>query len=225
MQRLGCAVYGCGVQSQVLQLVTEHFATAGVVIHQHQRLTCPSRRQALCTKRGIDQGMKPDIKAESAAVPELAVDADVAAHHAHQAAADGQTQASAAKPAHGAGVGLGEHIKNQGLLVGGDADAGVFDRELQPDTIAAGRGNHGLHEQQNFTLCHEFDGIAQQVGDHLLQTQGVTNDLVGHLAVHVTLQFKFFFTCPQGQCACSLPNQAVQGKRVRVQTELAGFDF
>ena len=68
--------------------------------------------------------------------PGLADDADLAAEQAGDLAADRQAEAGAAVLAAGAAVGLLEGLEDDLLLVGGNADAGVADREGQRPTVA-----------------------------------------------------------------------------------------
>ena len=225
MQRLSRPIYCRSVQAQGLQLMAQHLATTGIVIHQQECLPCPRCTECLRARGSIHQGVQLHVKTEIAAMTQLALHADVTAHHAHQAAADGQTQSCASKTTHSAGISLGEDIKNQGLFVHSDTDTGVLDRELQPNAISAGWRSHQFHTQQNFTVCREFDGIAQQIDHHLLQAQGIADDLIWHIASHIANQLQFFFTRTQRQCAYGLPYQALQRKGMRIQTELARLDF
>ena len=62
-------------------------------------------------------------------LPGLALDADVAAHHLAEAAADDEAEAGPAVAPRGGGVGLGEGLEEPRLLLGRHADAGVADAE------------------------------------------------------------------------------------------------
>ena len=115
---------------------------------------------------------------ERAATSRLAVDGDRPAHQLHQAQADCQPQASAAVLARGRSIGLPESLKDHLLLRGRDADAGVGNREAQ--RYGALRGRPGLRLNQEFDPAshRKLDGIAQQVGQNLTQTQRIANQTV-----------------------------------------------
>ncbi len=70
-------------------------------------------------------------EAERAALARRALDADRAAHQPDDAVRDGQAEAGAAEAPRRRAVLLGERLEDEGLLVGGDADAGVVDGEAQ----------------------------------------------------------------------------------------------
>ena len=82
---------------------------------------------------GVHRGRQLDGEGRSLA--ELRADGDVATHHLAEASADGQTETGAAEVPGGRVIGLGELLEDVLQLVGGDADAGVADR--QEDPVAA----------------------------------------------------------------------------------------
>lgn len=105
------------MQADGQQLLTQDFAAAGVVVDHQDGVSGQVVRYVILTQGFVHHVLQVDAKTESAAVPQLAADTDVATHHLHQTAADRQAQAGAAEAAHGAGVGLGEHVEDDGLFV------------------------------------------------------------------------------------------------------------
>ena len=98
-----------------------------------------------------------------------------AAHEFDEALADGQAQAGAAEAAGDGGVGLGEGREEAGQLFWRDADAGVLDLEAQ----AQGGGGllDELHAQDDLSLVGEFDGVADQVDEHLFEAQEIADQM------------------------------------------------
>ncbi len=94
---------------------------------------------------------------EHRALADRAGDLEAAPHGVDQPLGDRQAQARAAEPAGGGLVGLGEGLEQGGDLVGGDADAGVADAELQP---AAGRRRDLDHHPAGLG---ELDGVVDEV--------------------------------------------------------------
>ena len=125
------------------------------------------------------------------AAARLALEPDAAAHHLHQAPRDRQPQAGAAVAARGRAVGLRERVENRRLPVGGHADAGVGDLDMQ-DRI--GRGAlRKIQPHDHLALLGEFDRVADQVDQHLLQPQPVAGEMVGHLRRHLGEEREPFF--------------------------------
>ena len=93
--------------------------------------------RTLAERAGIDR------EREGAAFAQFADDADIAAECPGQAFGDGQPQARAAVAAAGGPIHLHERPEEFVDLLGGDADAGVRDRELHAGgtvVIRAGSG-------------------------------------------------------------------------------------
>ena len=101
-------------------------------------------------------------------------DGDASAHHLHERRGDGETQAGAAEPAGRRPVGLAEGFEDRLLLVLGDADAGVGDREVEHRAAVVPRVFADRHE--HVTRLGELDGVADQIGDDLLQPHRVADD-------------------------------------------------
>ncbi|MNP32510.1 hypothetical protein D3C76_1256940 [compost metagenome] len=103
-----------------------------------------------------------------------------------------------------------------------DTTAAVLDTHIDRDTVR--QHGHNLQLQADFAFVGELDGIAQQVGQHLLETRGVDQ----HIAVAVLIQLD----APQ---QVLLPGQAfedpthrhhqrVQIGALRHQGQMSGLD-
>jgi len=91
----------------------------------------------------------------------------------HQVAGDAQAQAGAAKLAGGAGIGLRKVFENSHQLVHRNADARV--RYLKAQGYVARRGRLGREARPHHhaALAGEFQRVADQVDQYLLQAHGV----------------------------------------------------
>src|SRR5262249_53162416 len=96
---------------------------------------------------------------EYRALARLARHCHVAAHHARELAGDGKAEPRAAIAARCQGIGLREILEQFRLLFGGQANAGIGDRKLDP--VASIR--HLAHAQRDLALFRELTGIAQQI--------------------------------------------------------------
>src|SRR6185312_294144 len=124
-----------------------------------------------------------DVKREGAASARSAAQPDLAAEQGRQFAADGKPETCAAVLARGAGIGLLEGFEDDLLLVGGDADAGVLDRDrhhhrrLVEDGMTGRPTGFGhLRVQAYAALLGELEGVRKQVVDDLEQALGVGVD-------------------------------------------------
>ena len=95
-------------------------------------------------------------------------------------AADCQSQPGASVLARGARVGLLERLEDQPLLLGGHADARIFDGEgddlrglAQHRVIGAPARRGETDADLDVTLRRELDGVGEQVLEDLLETLGI----------------------------------------------------
>ena len=105
------------------------------------------------------------LEPEGAAMAELAVDADGAAHGLRQPPADGQAEPGAAVAAGGRGVGLGERLEQPLGGLRGDADAGVEHLHAHVTAPVAGRGRPsrpGSRPRPRLGELHRIRGQVQQ---------------------------------------------------------------
>src|SRR5690606_1874089 len=125
-----------------------------------------------------------DGDGKGAAFARLAVEVDFATHHQHQLFHDCQPQACAAILTGSGVVYLTELVENHILRVGGDADAGIRNRDLP--TLGIVLTEVDLHG----TLFREFDCIGNQVDDDLFEPRRIADDGFGKLWVDVYREFK-----------------------------------
>ena len=120
----------------------------------------------------------PSVEREAASDTLLRFDSDVPAHHFDEPFADSQAQTGAAVAAGGRGLGLFEGFEQTVLLVFADANAGIPHRHLQRDVGCIDCSDvDGDRHRAGFG---EFDSIAHEIDQHLLQTQGIAgHDAIG----------------------------------------------
>ena len=106
------------------------------------------------------------LEPEGAAFALAAFHANVAAHQLHQALANDQAQPGATKAAADAGIGLREGGKQLGQRLRGHANARVADLKAQPGAVRI--GVQQVYAQSDLALGGEFDGVTDQIGQHLL---------------------------------------------------------
>src|SRR5262245_23598738 len=154
------------------------------------------------------------------ALARLARHGHVAAHHARELAGNRKAQAGAAVAARGQGVGLGEVLEQFRLLLGGQADAGIRDRKLDP--VASVR--HLAHPQRDLALFRELAGIAQEIEQNLLEPHRVRGE-----RAQVLLRFDdeavLVLLGELSRGADDLINKPCQINRLGIEFELAGFDL
>ena len=155
--------------------------------------------------------------------PGLAVHRQLAAHHLHQALANGQAQPGAAKAPGGGGFGLGKALKNMLLVFRGNANAAVAHREAQRGALGRLRQHLDLH--QHFALRGELDGIARQVDQHLLQAHGIAHQHPGGGGVDVKQHLHRLLVDIGGHDDGQVPHQAVDAEGLHLQLHLAGVNL
>ena len=96
-----------------------------------------------------------------------------AAHQPDERRGDGQAEARAAEAARRRAVGLAEGFEDRRLLVGGDADAGVRDDEMQP-RLPPSVAVHG-DADDHVAALGELDGVADEIDEDLAEADGVAD--------------------------------------------------
>ena len=123
---------------------------------------------------------------------EGAFDPDLAVHQGHETASDGEAESGSAEAAGGGAVGLSEGFEDDGLLVGGDADAGVLNLEMEEDVV----GGFFLTGHLKAHAAHfgKFNGVAEEVDEDLTQTQGIADERVGNVGIQLPGNFEMFLS-------------------------------
>ncbi len=178
-ERFGAA--GAGVAQHVPAF--DHageVAATGFVAGDHQDAQAAQVRfgRACDGRRGRRCTLEAGGEMEGAALAGLAVDPQPSLHAVDQLRADGQAQAGAAEAPGGRGVGLGKGVEDQLLFVFGDSDTAVFDREFELRAVGAAFGQP--HMDRDVSTLGKFEGIANQVDEHLPQAMGVADEVVGN---------------------------------------------
>ena len=157
---------------------------------------------------------------EAAALAGRAVQAHFAAVQARKPRNEGQTQAGALILAGQAAVDLDEGLKEPGLILQRDADAGVADGEAQP--LCAGIG---VDREADASACgSEFDGVAEQVDQDLLETARVGVD-DGRRHAQVRGDGDGFAGGGGFDELQAGGADGVDGQRLHLQAQLARFDL
>ncbi len=153
-----------------VQLLAQDLATGAVVFHDQHALVGQHR----LGRRRRGRRLRPrqvQVDDEVGALAGRAVDADAAAHQPKQAPADGEPEPGAAELARGGAVGLGEVLEDALLRLGRDAGAGVLHADLHRGAGVGFLTQRDAH--QHLAAGGELDGVAEQVGHHLAQAEGV----------------------------------------------------
>src|SRR3954447_4114525 len=151
------------------EVPADHFADLRIVVYDEDgALGAASSFDALGDNSGDEDG-------EGRAAAVVALDGDIAAHHAAEAPADGEAEPGAAELAGGGGVGLGEGLEELAHLLGGHADAGVGDADAEPVAAVLRFAADG---EAHLTAAGELAGVAEEVEQALAE--------LGHVYAHLT---------------------------------------
>ena len=162
-------------------------------------------------------------ESEGAALAQLALDGDFPAHHLNELGRNGQPQSRACAPAGGRVIDLLERLKDQGLLLLGDADAGVRDRKRKLRLFGGPRDNHDVH--RNPALFCEFHGIADQVGQNLAESAGIAHQRIRDIRMDPQYKVEPFLTGPVSERIERVLQAVAEAERNAGQFQLAGFDL
>ena len=137
--------------------------------------------------------------------------------------ADGQSQTCAAVLPCGGHVRLFERLEKRFEFVLCDSDAGVAHREVQQQVAVLLRFR--FNTDDDLAGCRELDGVAEQVGQHLPQSTGVTLQHVGNRRINKAGQFQIFPLRPQCLSPHGVAHRVVQPEVDLLKLQHAGFDF
>lgn len=107
-----------------------------------------------------------------------ALDADLPSHQPHQLFADRQPQSRAAELARRGRIGLAELVEQRRLFVLWNSDARVRHRHAHSSLIGLMRERRDArHGHQHMAGAGEFEGVADEVEQHLADAAGVADQL------------------------------------------------
>ena len=156
---------------------------------------------------------------KAAALPQRAGHGQLAAHQMHQTATDGQAQAGAAKAPRGRGLCLGKTFKNSLQAVSGNANARIAHGKLHAHPLRPGLQE--LQSHHHLAALGEFDGIARQIQQHLLQAQIIAAQNAGHGRIELKQHLHLFVLQSRGQHHREVAHQLIEAKRCIVKHQLA----
>ena len=118
----------------IAQHLFEDEAVGGIVVDdQNPRAVDDRRLDGSHRRRLFLSQSEPGREVKRAPLADLAFRPDPPAHQFHESGRNGQTQAGAAEPTRGGGVGLLEGAEDDAEFVLGDSDSRVADREVEDD--------------------------------------------------------------------------------------------
>ncbi|MNL02081.1 hypothetical protein D3C87_1225760 [compost metagenome] len=124
------------------------------------------------------------------ATPQIAVELQLPAHHFAQRAADHQSQPGTLTARLRVVPGLLERAEQSPLVKGADADAAVLDTHTDREAFRRHRLDRQF--QADLPLVGELDGIAQQIGQHLLEASGVDQYVAVTVRIHFNPPLQIF---------------------------------
>ncbi len=171
---------------------------------------------------GLGQGRDVHIQAEGEDGPlaQLGFKTDLASHLLYQLLGDDQTQASAAITARDGGVGLIEGLEQLALLLFRDADTGIADQYVEPHLVAVAAAGL-LYVHIHVATLGELDGVAGEVGQHLLQAHGIASEIVRHLGIYLQGEFELLVVSTGAEQVHGLVEGVAQAERDMLQLQLA----
>src|SRR6185503_15849266 len=98
---------------------------------------------------------------------------DGASHQLNQCGGNRESQTAATIPARRGAIGLPEGLEDRRLLILGYADSTVAHGAVELGDISVARDE--LELDQDLAALGEFDRVADQVREHLLDPPGITN--------------------------------------------------
>src|SRR5882757_6496673 len=132
-----------------------------------------------------------------------------------------ETQTRTAMLTRRKGIGLGESIKDAYLQLRSDTAPGVADGKVH----VLWRVLAGLHLHDHFTVLGELDGIADQIDEHLAQTQRITLHPSRDRRRNVDDQFQALRLRPLGEHFAGFLDHFAQIEIDLLELEPTGFDL
>ncbi len=176
-QRLPGAIGTGHLHEPTFQLILQNFLIGAVVVHHQDAhaLQIPDGRK----RTDLPPFGQSQLDTEPRPLAHLAFHPDASPHELDQPLADGEPKTGAPELTSGRAVGLGKMIKDLGLRLGGDTYARVFHAKLDLGQGVASLFDGGAHH--HLTFRGEFEGVVDQIGEHLPQAKGIaTQHQVAH---------------------------------------------
>ena len=193
------------------------------MIGDHHRPGQPAR-QARRLRMRAGGHREPQLEPETRSAPLFALDPDAAVHHLDQPARDREAEAGAFEMAVGFALDLVEFAKYQLGLFGGDADAGILDRDMDRGLLPRAFGHAG-HADQHMALQREFHGVSNEIGQHLADPPRVADEM-GRQEDVVVDQHRQSLVAGGGlQQRDDLVDAAFQVEGLGMQHQLLGLDL
>ena len=148
-----------------------------------------------------------------------AADLQAPVHQFDQLAGNGGAQPGAAKAARGTGIGLREGGKHPAQLLRRHANAGVLHLHMQPLLRPL------AHVQCDAADGGEFDGVGEQVEQHLVNAQGIALKKLRLLRGVIQMQREGFFASLQAEHVHQLLAQLAQREIAHLQLQRTFFEF
>ncbi len=214
------------MMAEKAQLLTQQHPVGGMVVHHQDPEGLAGRTRGLRRHGLMGQRFKcrqQQLHAHPGALARRAVELQVAAHHHAQAAADHQSQAGAG-PGHLPGiVHLSKRLEEALLVFAADADAAVLNHYMQVQLLG-GRCIASLKADLYLPVLSELDGVADQIGQYLLEAQRIDQHVGVDSAVQRQHQAEVFLSGQAVEDPDHRLDQLAQVCPLRVEGQTAGFD-
>src|SRR5260221_13121141 len=160
---------------------------------------------------------------ETAAAAGFTLEPDATADHSYQARRDRQPQSRSAEAARGGAIRLRERMEDDFVLILGNTDARVHDRELQLDRLR--RDGNPTDTHADLAPFREFDGVADQIDQDLAKTLRIADKHAGNFLQRLAVKMQPLAARQNRQRLCRQIQRLAQRKGDLLELELAGFDL
>ena len=172
------------------------------------------------------------VKGEFAAFPWRALYLNLSAQQARDLATDRESETGAAVLATRRAVRLLESFKNDLLLVARDPDACINDRErqhairlIQHGMLAVPAGQDFFNLQPDRAATGEFDGVRQQVLEHLLEPHGIRLNRGRQSRDALDNEFQAFILCHLPEASIHVIGEVCKAHRADRDSHRPGLDL
>jgi hypothetical protein len=145
-----------------------------------QQSPAPAKRRKVCNARAPNTYAQGET--ERAPFPRSASQGNHPAHQLHDTTTDGKPKTCPAVLSGCRFVSLRKGAEDRFMLVFRNANTGVAHRNIQKELAALLRTP--AHDYLDLTVFGEFDGIANEVGQHLAQAGWITQQDSRHIRSH-----------------------------------------